>query len=82
MPHPAARILDVACVARNKMDMHMRHGLPCRRAHVDSHIEAIRVKALGKQAFQPVNHQPQGGFGVGGKFEVIGDMFLGDDQRR
>lgn len=81
MPHPSPRVFHIPRIARDEVDMHMRHSLSRCRANVDAHVESVGVKAFDEQAFQPVNHQPKGSFGVGGKGEVIGDVLLGNDQR-
>jgi hypothetical protein len=41
-PYTAPRVLEVAGIARDEVDMEVRHGLPSCRAIVDSDVEAVR----------------------------------------
>ena len=55
MTHAAARILHVATLTRNYVQVEMRDRLSCRTAFIEADIEAVRRMRFAQQLFGPLD---------------------------
>lgn len=76
----AARIVDVAAVARDDVDVEVHHRLAGGRAGVQADVVAVGMKLAVELAFDDVDEVEDGGALLGGGGEPVGDDAAGDDE--
>ena len=63
--NPTFRVLNIAFIARNQVNVNVKNALPCGFANVYAHVEAIGVETLRQQFFAMVHQKPQGSLFTG-----------------
>ena len=81
MAHAAARVGDVAVVARDQVDVQVEDGLAGGFADVDADVEAVGAVAAGDQLSASVEAGGQGRSLLGGGVEPGGDVPSRDDEQ-
>ena len=80
MAHATARVLGIALVAGNEVQVEMRHGLSGGFSAVDSDVVAVRVVVFLYGGFCRGQGAGQGLLFFFGGFEPFGDVAAGDEQ--
>ena len=80
-PHPAPRVLHIARVARDQVDVQVRHGLAGGRAVVDADVPGRGLVAARQAVAGFVQQRQQGGAFVGRDLEKAAHMPARDDER-
>lgn len=56
--HSALGVFNIAFIAWNQMNMHMKNTLPSGFADIDTDIETVRMKTLGEKFLAMVHQKP------------------------
>ena len=56
--HASLRVLHIAFISWNQVDMDMEDTLSGSFAHVDAHIETVGMEKIFQPLFAMVHHQP------------------------